>query len=147
MSVAASVTISTLLSALLPSGANLIWGILLYIVLVMDVLTMVLQKESNLMLTIFLAISILAAFLFELGLNSATSGLDIGTGIFKQIMTTDGSSFANWMLGVIMVVLPLVVIGMTKSGRSRLPGLLAFLAAALFVFGRWFVIQFLHGSI
>jgi len=140
----AAITISSLLAALAPSS---FWGFILYIALIMDVLTMLLQKESNLMLTIFLAISILAAFLDELGLNASNSQLDIGTGIFKQVMTTDGSSFANWMIGVLMVVLPMVVVGMTTAPKSRVPGILAVIAAALYVFGRWVVLQILHGQL
>jgi hypothetical protein len=143
----ASININSLLAALAPSGSNFIWGILLYIVLIMDVLTMLLQRESNLMLTIFLAISILSAFLNELGLNANSSNLDIGSGFFKQVMTTDGSSFANWMIGVIMVILPLVVVGMTSSPKSRFPGILAVIAAALYVFGRWVFSQILRGQL
>jgi len=145
--VLASINISTLSAALIPSGPNFIWGVLLYVVLIMDILTMFLQKDSNLMLTMFLAVSILSAFLNELGLNSNDSHLDIGTGIFKQVMTTDGNSFANWMIGVAMVVLPLVVAGMTSSGKSRIPALIAVFSAGIYVFGRWAVLQVLHGSL
>ena len=137
----ASLSIGSMLSALVPTS---IWGFLLYIVLIMDIVTMVMQKESNLMLTIFLAISILSAFLDELGLNAYASHLDIGTGFFKQVMTTDGTSFANWMVGVLMFVLPLVVVGMSNAPKSRFPGILAVIAAGLFVFGRWVFSQILH---
>ena len=137
----ASITAGSILSALVPSS---IWGWILYIVLIMDIATMVLQKESNLMLTVFLAISILAAFLDELGINAYVSHLDVGTGFFKQVMTTDGTSFANWMVGVLMFVLPLVVVGMSNAPKSRFPGILAVIAAGLYVFGRWVLSQILH---
>ncbi len=122
---------STILAALKPID---FWGYLVYLIILMDVLLIFLQKESNLFLNVLMAIAILAGIINELGLNS----LNVGTGVFSQMLVTDKFSFANFMLDVIMFVFPLIVVGMTRTPRSRIPGILGVVLAGLFLFGHWF---------
>ncbi len=128
--VAQQLNLNQLLYALKPGD---FWGWLCYLVIVFDVLLLLLQKQSRLLLTVFIAISIVAALINELGSN----GLAGGPGVFGDMLRRN--TFANWMVGIVMFVLPLVVVGMTKTPRSRLPGLLATVFAMIFVFGRWFL--------
>ncbi len=130
MLIAQQLSLAAVLNALKPIN---FWGWLLYIVIVMDLLTMFLQKKGTLMLTIFLSISILTAFINELGSNNPNIGS--GGDVFSSMLKT--GSFANWMIGILMFVFPLVVAGMTKTGRSRLPAILGGIFAMIYVFGRY----------
>lgn len=132
MLIAQQITLSTVLNALKPIN---FWGWLLYIVIVMDLLTMFLQKKGTLMLTIFLSISIMTALIDELGANDLARTTAVTPGLFTDMLVT--GRFANWMIGVLMFVFPLVVAGMTKTGRSRLPAILASIFAMIYVFGRY----------
>ena len=125
---------SNILAALKPID---FWGYLVYLIILMDVLLIFLQKESNLFLNILMAIAILAGIINELGLNNQGS-LNVGNGVFSQMLVTNKFSFANFMLDVIMFVFPLIVVGMTKTPRSRIPGILGVVLAGLFLFGHWF---------
>jgi hypothetical protein len=108
------------------------WGWLCYIVIGLNVLTLILVKESNLLLTVLLAIGIMAALILELAANRLQTGTG---GLFTDILLTN--KLPNWLLGITMCVCPMVVAGMTKTGRARLPAILAAIFAAIFVFGRW----------
>ncbi|MHB8625299.1 MAG: hypothetical protein ACYDEO_03760 [Aggregatilineales bacterium] len=125
---------SNILAALKPID---FWGYLVYLIILMDMLLIFLQKESNLFLNILMAIAILAGIINELGLNNQGS-LNVGSGVFSQMLVTNKFSFANFMLDVAMFVFPLIVVGMTKTPRSRIPGILGVVLAGLFLFGHWF---------
>lgn len=125
---------SSILTALKPID---FWGYLVYLIIVMDMLLIFLQKESNLFLNVLMAAAILAGIINELGLNSQGT-ISLGTGVLHDMLVTDKFSFANFMLDVIMFVFPLIVVGMTKTPRSRIPGVLAVVLAGLFLFGHWF---------
>jgi hypothetical protein len=126
--------VSNILTALKPID---FWGYLVYLIILMYLLTLFLQKESNLSLNMLMAAAILAGIINELGLNNQ-GNLNVGTGVFRDMLITDRFSFANFMLDVIMFVFPLVVVGMTKTPRSRIPGILGVVLAGLFLFGHWF---------
>ncbi|MHB8747877.1 MAG: hypothetical protein ACYDBJ_01655 [Aggregatilineales bacterium] len=125
---------SNILAALKPID---FWGYLVYLIILMDMLLIFLQKESNLFLNILMAIAILAGIINELGLNNQGS-LNVGSGVFSQMLVTNKFSFANFMLDVAMFVFPLIVVGMTKTPRSRIPGILGVVLAGLFLFRHWF---------
>ncbi len=127
---------SNILAALKPVD---FWGYLVYLIILMDVLLLVLQKESNLFLNFLMAIAILAGIINELGLNNPGT-LTVQRGVLHDMLDTQHYNFANFMLGVAMFVFPLVVVGMTKTARSRIPGILGVLLAGLFLFGRWFLL-------
>ena len=127
---------SNILAALKPID---FWGYLVYLIILMDVLLLVLQKESNLFLNFLMAIAILAGIINELGLNNQ-GALTVQRGVLHDMLDTQHYNFANFMLGVVMFVFPLVVVGMTKTARSRIPGILGVLLAGLFLFGRWFLL-------
>lgn len=127
---------SNILAALKPVD---FWGVLVYLIILMDVLLIFLQKESNLFLNMLMAMAILAGFINELGLNSQ-GNLTVARGVLHDMLDTQHYNLANFMLGVVMFVFPLIVVGMTKTARSRIPGILGVLLAGLFLFGRWFVL-------
>jgi uncharacterized membrane protein len=124
-----TLTLDKILSALKPGD---FWGWLCYLVIALNIITLVLIKESNVLLTILMAIGIVAALINELGANRLQTGV---SGLFGDILVTN--KLPNWLLGIAMVVAPLVVAGMTKTGRARLPAILSAIFATIFVFGRW----------
>lgn len=135
------VTPQLILSALNPGGN--IWAWLCYIVVVMNLAALFLQKHGTMQLTVFIAISTLAALINILGQSNVLR--DTGSGIMNDILQADQIRFGNWIVSAFMFVFPLVFAGMTKTGRSRLPALLSAIAAGIFVFGRWVVIIFPKG--
>lgn len=132
MLIAQELTIASLLNALKPIN---LWGWLLYLIIFLDVVTMLLQKQGTLQLTIFLAISILAALINELGANELARTTKMTPGVFTDMLIT--GRFANWMIIVVMLIFPFVVAGMTKTGRSRLPAILAGIFSIIYLIGRY----------
>jgi hypothetical protein len=129
--------LSGFLKLLVPGDFN---GILVYIVIVMGILTLFMQgNKGTLMLTVFMAVSIMAGLIEELTTNIARTGasFNMGSGVFRDMVTRYPPSFANFFVGIIMFVGPLVVAGMTKVGKARPPAILAFLSALLFLFIYW----------
>ncbi len=134
---AQSTGIGDLLRLLVPGDLS---SILVYVVIVMGILTLFMQgNKGTLMLTVFMAVSIMSALIEELAANIARTGtsINLGSGVFKDIVTQHPASFANYMVGVLMFIGPLIVAGMTKMPKSRPPALLAFAAGLLFVFLNW----------
>ncbi len=132
---------NTIVHTLIPSGPDVIWGAILWVVIIMDVITLFMQKRGTLQITIFLAISIVCAFINELGINNPGLVATSGAGVISDMMRAKPYNFANFMVGVLMFLLPLVVVGSTKTPGSRVPGLLAALAAGIYVFGRWVILH------
>jgi hypothetical protein len=128
----ANPTLNGIFAALAPAS---IWAWLCYIIIVLDLAAMLLEKRGSLQLTLFMAASILAALINILG---ASGKLSSGQrGIFQDMLQSEQVRFGNWMVGIVMFVFPLVYAGSTKTGRSRGPALLAGIFAMLYVFGRW----------
>jgi hypothetical protein len=117
------------------AGSPVIAG-LIWLMMVMYVLTLLLQKESNVFLNILMAIALVCGIINELSLHPGS--LNIAGGTFQSLLTP--GTFVNFLTTVAMFVLPLVVVGMTKTARSRLPGILGVLMAALFIFWSWFTV-------
>lgn len=115
-----------------------IWAWICYIVIVLNLAALFLQKEGSMQLTIFIAISTIAALINILGQSNQLQ--NTGSGVFNDMLQSNSIRFGNWIVMVCMFVFPLIFVGMTKSGRSRLPGILATIFAAIFLFGRWIAI-------
>jgi hypothetical protein len=98
--------------------ADFPWGYVLYFVIAMCVLTLVLQKQSNLTITVLMAIAMMAA-------------------LIEKIQALPPYEIWAHMTRIAMFVMPLVVAGMTRTGRSRGPAILAGLVAAIYMFARW----------
>lgn len=138
---AQQITGQRILAALNPGGN--IWAWLCYIVIIMNLAALFLQKQGTMQLTIFIAISTMAALINILGQSGQLAGT--GSGVMNDILQSESIRFGNWIVSALMFVFPLVFAGMTKTGRSRLPALLAALAAGIFLFGRWVVVIFPKG--
>ncbi len=98
--------------------ADFPWGYVLYFVIAMAVLTLMLQKQSNLTITVLMAICIMAALL-------------------EKIQAIDPFTIWAHLTRIAMFVMPLVVAGMTRTSRSRGPAILCGLTAAVYMFARW----------
>jgi hypothetical protein len=138
-------TLSSFLNALNPMTVSAPFspflGIALWIMMLMYALLILLQKESSLMLNLFMAVAIVCGIINELGLPRAGStGLNLGSGLFHDILTLNPPNFASYFTAVLMFVLPLVVVGMTKTPRSRFPGILGVIMALLFIFWSWLTV-------
>lgn len=130
---------SGFLNALNPmTGTNPALGVVIWLMILMYILMLLLQKESNLTLNLLMAIAIVCGIINELRLNN-TGTLNVGSGVFHDILTPR-PNFANYFTAVLMFVLPLVVVGMTKTPRSRFPGILGVLMAGLFIFWSWLTV-------
>jgi hypothetical protein len=98
--------------------ADFPWGYVLYFIIAMAVLTLLLQKQSNLTITILMAICIMAA-------------------LIEKIQAIPTNDIWAHMTRIAMFVMPLVVAGMTRTGRSRGPAILCGLTAAVYMLVRW----------
>ena len=94
------------------------WGYVLYFIIAMAALTLVLQKQGNLTITVLMSIAIMAALISKI---EAIPRYDL---------------FAH-LTRILMFVLPLVVAGMTRTPKSRGPAILAGLAAIIYMVAMW----------
>jgi len=137
-----TITLSRVLSALNP-GTN-IWAWMCYFVIIFDVAAMLLQKQGTLLLTVLMFSSIVSALINVLGANNlAPSG---GASIFNDMLQSNTIRFGNWIITIVMLVFPLAFAGMTKTGRSRLPALLAAGFGFVYLFLRWLLVIFPRGA-
>jgi hypothetical protein len=105
------------------SGYGLIWNILIYIVAFFTLVTLLLQGDKALITTIISAIALLCCLLAKLAFFDE---LEFGT-----LITHAG-----------MFLLPALVAGMTRSGKSRAPAVLASVMGGVYFFAFWFFFQF-----
>ncbi len=103
-------TVSNILDKLKPTD---IWGFAIYIVIVLCLITLFMQKENSpFLITLLLAGGVMAALMEKI-----------------QVFALNNC--------VVMMVFPLIVVGMTKTPKSRGFALGAALIAGLYLFGRW----------
>ena len=99
---------------------NDIWGWWLYIIVILVLLTLLMQKQGSPLLgTLMLAGSIMSALILKVSTFSAYN------------------FFTSFIFTIVLWVFPLVVAGMTKSPKSRIPALLAAFLGAVFMFAKW----------
>ena len=118
-----------ILTKLSPLSNNQPWGFILYTVLVLIFITMLLQKNAGLGITMLLSGVMLICVIDQV---APTSGSTAGYG--------SGSSenyFLPFMLRVAMFAIPLMVAGMTKSEKSRPFAILAFVIGVVYWLIRW----------
>src|SRR6266849_3972170 len=112
-----SIQLRNILNALKPTD---IWGWWLYIIVVLVLITLLMQGErSPLLATIMLASSIMSAL------------------ILKVTTFNIYNFFTSFLFAVILWVFPLVVAGMTKNPKSRIPAVLAAFLGAVWMFAKW----------
>jgi hypothetical protein len=112
------IAVGQILSKLNPMN-NIPWGFMIYIVIILCIITLFMQKENS-------------PFLISLMLAGA-----ILAGIMEQIAVFTPNFFGAFILRIIMMVFPLVVAGMTKTPKSRGFAIGAALMGGLFLFARW----------
>jgi hypothetical protein len=110
---AQQITGQRILNALNPGGN--VWAWMCYIVILMNIAALLLQKQGTMQLTIFIAISTIAALINILGQSNQFAGT--GTGILNDVLQSERIRFGNWIASTLMFVFPLVFAGMTKTGR------------------------------
>ncbi len=112
-----SIQLRNILNALKPTD---IWGWWLYVIIVLVVITMLMQRQGSPLLgTIMLAGSIMSAILLKISTFSIAS------------------FFTSFLFAIILWVFPLVVAGMTKSPKSRIPAVIAAFLGAVWMFAKW----------
>ena len=99
-----------------------IWGYVLYLIIFLDILTLILQKQSNIQITVFISISVMAA-------------------LIDKIDAFPRGDFWAFFIRVLIFVFPLVVAGMTRTPRSRPWAILCAIIAGIYMFARWFIDQ------
>jgi hypothetical protein len=112
-----------ILMALRPDSSIGIVGYVLYTIIILVVLSLALQKQSTLQLTMMMSAVILCAIIDKIN----TSG---------QLFSN--RDFAAYMIRIVMFVFPLVFAGMTRTPRSRGPAIVAGVIAMIYMFARWF---------
>src|SRR5258706_12415848 len=91
-------TVSNILDKLKPTD---IWGFAIYIVIVLCLITLFMQKENSpFLITLLLAGGVMAAFM-------------------EKIQGFALNNFGAFILRVFMMVFPLIVVGMRKKPKSR----------------------------
>lgn len=101
----------------------LIWNIFIYVIFIFTLITMLLQGDKALVTTLLSAGGLFCCLIAKLA-------------IF------DVDEFGTLIVHAGMFLLPILVAGMTESGKSRGPAILAGIVGAVFFFAFWFVYQF-----
>ena len=111
-----NLTVTNILDKLKPID---LWGWMIYIVIVLSLITLFMQKENSpFLITLLLAGGVMAA-------------------LMEKIQVFSLNNFGAFILRIIMMVFPLIVVGMTKSPKSRGFALGAAIMAGLYLFARW----------
>lgn len=101
-----------------------IWGIFLYIIAILAIVTLVLQKNPSTTLSILLSIVIMSALIDK-----------VATGMIPEFSP---QGFTIFVLRTGMFAIPLLVAGMTRTGKSRMPAIICGLLGGTYLFLRWF---------
>ncbi len=117
-----SIKINQILQALGPNYPTPLIGWTLYVIIVLVLATMFLQKKGNNTITLLLSAVIMAC-------------------LIDKINAFPLASFGAFVVRIIIFVFPMVVAGMTKWPKSRGPAIFASVLAAVYLFGRWFFEQ------
>lgn len=116
-----------ILQRLAPSYPSPIYGITLYIIIILSIITLFLQKKSNLQITILIAITVMCGLIDKINAWQTFNGAN--------------TQFVALMLRIVIFVVPLIVAGMTKWEKSRGPAILAGIIGGIYLFARWFFEQ------
>jgi hypothetical protein len=110
---------------------DVVWGIWIYLIMALVFITLMLQdetkqKEVHLQITILLSIVLLACLIDKVG---------VGTG--RRNYPIDRKQIEAFFLRVPMFVFPIVIAGMTRTGKSRGWGIVAGILGGIYLFARW----------
>src|SRR5579859_3658221 len=96
-----------------------LFGWWIYVILVLLIITMLMQKSgSSMTITLLLAASIMC-------------------GLIVKVQAFPPGNFLGYVCAMLMAVFPLVVVGMTRTPKSRLPGGIAVVLALIFLVAFW----------
>ncbi len=98
-----------IINLLLPSS---IWDFLLYIILIFVLITLFMQPEGSITVTILLAIVVVAIFMDKVQALNALG-------------QRHKCSFGTMGMRISFFVIPLLIAGITKNPKSRLPAIVA----------------------
>jgi hypothetical protein len=118
-----AISIQEIIARLGPnSDPGLIWNILIYVIAFFTLITLLLQGDKAFLTTVLSATALLADLLAKLTLFPPREfgSLIVNAGVF---------------------LLPALVAGMTRSGKSRAPAVMAALFGAVYFFLFWFFFQ------
>lgn len=118
-------TLKEVLARLSPLEPNFLIGFSLYFIFILLIITMMLQRKSNLNITLLLSAAIMCGLIDK-----------VATGAVINPRT-----FGVYALRIAMFIAPMIVAGMTRSPKSRLPAIIASLSAGAYMFLRWFFEQ------
>lgn len=109
----------TVLANLSPNYPDAIHGWWLYIIMILIVVTLMMQRAgSSLMITMLLAAAVMCGLIEKI-----------------QAFERSGEIFLAFSMVMLMTVFPLVVVGMTRSPKSRIPaGIATFLSLVYLLF-------------
>jgi uncharacterized membrane protein YhaH (DUF805 family) len=129
---------NTILQRLNPfaaTGGDVLWGIWIYIIMALVFITLMLQdetkqKEIHLNITILLSIVLLCCLVDKVA---------VGTG--RRLYPLDRKQIEVFFLRVPMFVFPIVIAGMTRTGKSRGWAIVAGILGGIYLFARWLTEQ------
>jgi hypothetical protein len=124
-------TLSKVLGALNPLQPPnaAVAGITLYVIAVLTLIGLFMQKEGSTRDTIFLSIVLLGCLIDKIATTST---------LMNQITGFTQTSFGIFIMRTLMFTLPLVVAGSTKAPKSRGVLIGAGALSAIYLFARWF---------
>lgn len=120
-----SIRLDDVLARLSPMNPSPLWGWTLYILALLMVITLFMQKKSSMIITSMTAIFILAVFIDKLLVGS-----------FPNLGKRDFLTFA---MRTLFVVIPFMTIGISRWEKSIPPAAIAGILGFGYLIGRWFL--------
>lgn len=118
------ITFEQIIQLLLPTPGREIWDIWLYLILFFAVITLFMQPEGAIMITLMMAAVIISIFVDKVG---AFPGHQC--------------SFGTMMIRILMFVIPLLTAGITQNPKSRAPAVIGAFLALGYTFLQWALIM------
>ncbi|MBN1965593.1 MAG: hypothetical protein JW910_13165 [Anaerolineae bacterium] len=115
-----SVDFNEIIQLLLPQPNRLLWDILLYLIFIFVLITMFMQPEGSLTITILMAVVVVGLFIDKV-----------------HALPNYRCSFGTLLIRVNYFASPLLTAGLTKNGRSRLPAIIAAVLGLGYMFLLW----------
>ncbi len=118
------VTFEQVIKLLLPTPGRELWDIWLYAILLFALITLFMQPEGAIMITLMMAAVIIFIFVDKVGAFPAHQ-----------------CNFGTMMIRILMFVIPLLTAGITQKPKSRGPAVIAAFLALGYTFLQWALIM------
>lgn len=115
-----------------PSSGQPIWNIMLYLIFFLALLTLLLMPDKNLIPTLLIASTLLAALVAKLSISATRDP------VFEP------DSFGQYLVNIVPFVAPILSSGMVRAKKKSkvvVPSILTAIIGGLFFFGFWLVVQ------